>query len=86
MKKKIKYEINIPTIEDVYHENRNKIQSINGAVAKEIIKSEEENSDVSIRLMFYRLHYIDARPLIETVDKSIIKRIETGHFGERNYA
>ena len=32
------------------------------------------------------LYYIDARPLIETVDKSIIKRIETGHFGERNYA
>lgn len=32
------------------------------------------------------LYYIDAGPLIDMVDKSINKRIETGHFGERNYA
>ena len=32
------------------------------------------------------LYYIDARPLIDMVNESINKRIEAGHFGERNFA
>jgi hypothetical protein len=38
---------------DIYDENGHKLQIITSAVAKEIIKWEEENSDTLIRLMFY---------------------------------
>lgn len=32
------------------------------------------------------LYYLDAKPLIDMVKADVNKRIETGAFGERNYA
>lgn len=44
---------NADNLTEIYSENGHKLQIITSAVAKEIIKWEEENSDALIRLMFY---------------------------------
>ncbi|MCK4763679.1 MAG: nucleotidyltransferase domain-containing protein [Candidatus Aminicenantes bacterium] len=50
-----------------------------------LLFTKDEDSFVNFKTNVF-LYYLDAKPLIDMVDKALHRRIETGAFGERNYA
>lgn len=76
-------EVDLVVLNDIYKRKPNfAFQVISSA---KLLFTRDEDLFVNFKKNVF-LHYLDAKPLIDMVKAGMNKRIETGAFGERNYA
>lgn len=78
-----KKEVDLVVLNDLYKQKPNfAFQIISSA---KLLFTRDEDLFVDFKKNVF-LYYLDAKPLIDMVKAGVNKRIETGAFGERNYA
>ena len=83
LEKVLKKEVDLVVLNDLYKRKPNfAFQVISSA---KLLFTRDEDLFVEFKKNVF-LYYLDAKPLIDMVKASVNKRIETGAFGERNYA
>jgi predicted nucleotidyltransferase len=76
-------EVDLVVLNDLYKRKPNfAFQIISSA---KLLFTRDEDLFVDFKKNVF-LYYLDAKPLIDMVKAAVNKRIETGAFGERNYA
>ena len=83
LEKIVGQEVDLVVLNDIYKRKPNfAFQVISSA---KLLFTRDEDLFVNFKKNVF-LHYLDAKPLIDMVKAGMNKRIETGAFGERNYA
>jgi len=75
--------IDLVTLNDLYKKNPN--FAFNVVSTGRLLFARNRSTFVDFKRNVF-LYYLDAKPLIDMVNRSMEKRIHAGKFGERNYA